>query len=117
MKKRIGGLFLTLSKFCKDWKHKQKKIFTPEFLEEIGFTLVYEKTSEYKSYKIYGCAKDKIGMTHIYWNEDGASVTYFGEKIKPNISMSIRKDADTRYAFNGYVFNKNDVRRLLKLTW
>jgi hypothetical protein len=31
--------------------------------------------------------------------------------------MSIRKDAYTRYAFNGYVFNQDDVRRLLKLTY
>ena len=55
-------------------------------------------------------------MTHIYWNNDGHSVTYFGDKLKPNISFSIRKDADTRYAFNGYVFTQDDVRLLLKLT-
>ena len=93
------------------------KIFTAEFLKEIGFTLVYEKKSQFIPYQIYGCAKDKIGLTHIYWNEEGASCTYFGDKLEPNVSMSIRKDADTRYAFNGYVFNQDDVRRLLKLTW
>jgi hypothetical protein len=43
------------------------KIFTPEFLKEIGFTLVYEKQSEFYPYQIYGCAKDRIGLTHIYW--------------------------------------------------
>ena len=94
-----------------------EKIFTPEFLKEIGFILVYEKISEFKPHKLYGCAKDRIGLTHIYWNEDGASCTYFGEKLEPNIHMSIRKDADTRCVFNGYVFNQDDVRRLLKLTW
>ena len=94
-----------------------KNIFTEEFLKEIGFTLVYLKTSTFKPFNDYGCAKDRIGMTHIYWNNDGASCTYFGEKLEPNIHMSIRKDADTRYAFNGYVFTQDDVRRLLKLTY
>lgn len=56
-------------------------------------------------------------MTYLYWNEEGCSVTYFGEILEPNISLAIRKDGDTRYAFNGYVFNQDDVRRLLKLTW
>lgn len=94
-----------------------EKIFTEEFLEEIGFTLVYGKISEYKPNKPYGCAKDRIGLTHLYWNEEGNSCTYFGEKLEENVSLSIRKDADTRYAFNGYVFSQDDVRRLLKLTW
>jgi hypothetical protein len=76
-----------------------------------------KKISEYKPNKPYGCAVDKIGMTHIYWNEEGNSCTYSGKKLEPNVSMSIRKDADTRYAFNGYVFNQDDVRRLLKLTY
>lgn len=93
------------------------KIFTQEFLDEIGFTLVFEKQSEFKPYQIYGCAKDKIGLTHLYWNEDGHSCTYFGEKLEKNTSLSIRKDADTRYVFNGYVFTQDDVRLLLKLTW
>lgn len=93
------------------------KIFTQEFLDEIGFTLVYEKKSEYAPYKNYGCAKDRIGLTHLYWNEDGHKCTYFGDRLEPNTSFSIRKDGDTRYAFNGYVFTQNDVRLLLKLTW
>lgn len=87
-----------------------EKIFTPEFIKEIGFKLVSEENG-------YGCIVDKIGMTHIYWNEEGVCCTYFREKLEPNISMAIRKDADTRYAFNGYVFNQDDVRNLLKMTW
>jgi len=94
-----------------------EKIFTPEFLKEIGFTLVYEKISEYKPHKPLGKAKDRIGLTYIYWNEAGHSCTYFGEKLEENVSLLITKDGDTRKAFNGYVFNQDDVRRLLKLTW
>ena len=94
-----------------------EKIFTEEFLKEIGFTIVYEKTSDFKPFQIYGCAKDKIGLTHIYWNEDGHHCTYFGDKLEPNTSVSIKKDADTRTAFNGYVFSQDDVRKLLTLTW
>lgn len=92
------------------------KIFTDEFLKEIGFSLVYEKTSEFKPHKIYGCAKDRIGLTHIFWNEEGHSCTYFGDKLEENNSVSIRKDADTRTVFNGYVFSQDDVIRILKLT-
>jgi len=94
----------------------QNKIFTKEFLDEIGFTIIQEKISEFKPNKAYGSAKDKIGLTHIYWNEDGHSCTYFGDKLEPNISMSVRKDADTRYVFNGYVFTQDDVRKILSLT-
>ncbi len=93
------------------------KIFTPEFLKEIGFTLVYEKQSEFYPYQIYGCAKDRIGLTHIYWNTEGCHCTYFGEALPPNTAVGIRKDADTRYVFNGYVFSQDDLRTVLKLTW
>ena len=94
----------------------KNKIFTPEFLKEIGFILINEKPSEYKPYEIYGSAKDKIGMTYIYWNEEGHSCTYFGDKLEPNTSVEIRKDGDTRTVFSGYVFNQEDIRQLLKLT-
>ena len=101
------------------WQEKQNavKIFTPEFLKEIGFTVVSEKRSEYHPFQIYGCAKDRIGLTHIYWNEEGCHCTYFGEALQPNTAVSIRKDADTRTVFNGYVFCQDDVRHLLRLTW
>ena len=92
------------------------KIFTPEFLKEIGFNLVHETKSEYRPFMYYGRAKDKIGMTHILWNEEGHSCTYFGDKLEPNTSVEIRKDGDTRTAFNGYVFSQDEVRLLLKLT-
>ncbi len=94
-----------------------EKIFTPEFIKEIGFVLVYEKNSEFPPYQIYGFIKDRTGMTHIQWNEDGHSCTYFGVPLEQNVSMEIKKDAGTRTAFNGYVFNQDDVRNLLRLTW
>lgn len=92
-------------------------IFTPEFLEEIGFTLVEQKVGKYKPHPTYGVAKDRIGLTYIRWSTEGHSCTYFGDKLEPNTSFEIRKDADTRYAFNGYVFTQDDVRQLLNLTW
>lgn len=89
-----------------------ENIFTPEFLEEIGFNLVSFADG-------YGKAIDKRtnGMTVLSWNCEGHSCTYFGEKLESNISFGIRKDGDTRFAFNGYIFNQDDVRRLLKMTW
>ena len=94
-----------------------EKIFTPEFLKEIGFGLISEKISEFKPNLPYGSAKDRYGMSYIYWNENGYSCTYFGMPLEPNYAMSIRKDGDTRTAFNGYVFNQDDVSTVLKLTW
>ena len=92
-------------------------IFTPEFLKEIGFTLIKEEISKFLPYKAFGSAKDRIGLTHLYWNYGGHSCTYFGEKLEPNASFCIKKDGETRTAFNGYIFSQDDVRRLLKLTW
>jgi len=95
----------------------KEKIFTPEFLEEIGFNLVEESPSKFSPYAIYGEAKDRTGMTVLNWCEAGHSCTYFGEQLDPNTSLSIGKDGGTRFAFNGYVFTQDDVRQLLKLTW
>jgi hypothetical protein len=103
---------------CRNWAVRKKKklqIFTPEFLKEIGFTFV-ETASTKSRPDIYGCAKDKIGLTHLYWNNEGAGVTYFGDKLDPNTYLTIKKDAETRTVFNGYVFTQDDVRQLLKLT-
>jgi len=95
----------------------KEKIFTPEFLEEINFSLIKEEKGKYKPYPLYGSAKDKIGMTILEWCDEGASCTYFGEPLEPNTSFGIKKDGGTRYAFNGYVFTQEDVRNLLNLTW
>ena len=93
-----------------------KSIFTIKFLKEIGFTLISKEKSKYKPYQIYGKAKDRTGMTLISWNEEGASCTYFGDKLEPNNYFCIEKDGGTRIAFNGYVFNQDDVRKILALT-
>ena len=97
----------------------KEDIFTPEFLKEIGFVLVSLKKSDDTKDKFYGHAMDEAtqGMTVLYWNTEGHSCTYFGEDLEPNTSFRIGKDADTWTAFNGYVFNQDDVRRILNLTW
>ena len=94
----------------------KQEIFTDEFLEEIGFILIERKKSEYKPYAIYGKARDKIGMTHIHWCDEGHSCTYFGEKLEPNTSVGVLKDGGTRYAFNGYVYTREDLLKILSLT-
>lgn len=89
------------------------EIFTDEFLESICFKRVVVSGEPQ-----YGKAIDKRtnGMTVLYWNNEGSSMTYFGEKLEKNVTLGIRKDADTRYVFNGYVFSQDEVRLLLKLT-
>ena len=95
----------------------KQEIFTDEFLKEIGFTLISRKQSDFKPYPIYGKAKDRVGMTIIEWCDEGHSCTYFGDKLEPNTSVGILKDGGTRYAFNGYVYNQDDLRKILSLTW
>lgn len=97
----------------------KEKIFTEEFLEEIGFERTY--TSDGSGYELknqYGKAQDKRtkGMTILEWNNEGHSCTYFGEPLESNVSFGIKKDAGTRNAFNGYVYNQEQVKLLLNLT-
>lgn len=95
-----------------------ENFITEELLNELGFKLISLEKSKYsKSEELYGKAIDKIGMTYIYWNTNGNSVTYFGEKLEANIGVLIKKDGDTRTAFNGYCFNVDDFKKVLKLTW
>lgn len=90
-------------------------------LEEAGFNLVeYNvRTDRTEQYSATGKAIDKRtnGMTILYWNTRGHSVTYFGTPLPKNISLNIRKDGDTRNAFNGYIFNPQQLNLLLNLTW
>jgi len=105
----------------------KEKIFTDEFLEEIGFIRQTSYTlrtlqGEIKKHTAnfpYGRAIDKRtnGMTVLTWMNEGASCTYFGEPLESNVYLGIGKDGDTRKAFNGYVFTQDDVRKLLSLTW
>lgn len=94
----------------------KQEIFTDEFLNDIGFTLIEKKKSKYKHYPIYGKAKDRTGMTIIQWCDEGNSCTYFGNKLELT-SVSISKDGDTRPVFNGYVYTQDDLRKILSLTW
>lgn len=99
------------------------KDFIKEVLEDPntfgGFEITSYKESDYlyKKGTWYGMAQDRTGMTVIHWATDGHSCNYFGDKIEPNIVVSIGKDAGTRFAFNGYCFNREDFERVLKLTW
>jgi hypothetical protein len=82
------------------------------FMKEIGFKTVKDDGQ-------YGEAKDirTNGMTVINWNREGRGCTYFGEKLDENIAISIGKDGGTRMAFNGYIFNQNEIKDILKRTW
>lgn len=83
-----------------------------EFMKELGF----KTTKDDGQYGQAKCIKTN-GMTVIYWNREGRSCTYFGEKLEKNIAIEIRKDADTRTAFNGYIFCQSDLKDILKRTW
>ncbi len=82
------------------------------FMKELGFKTI-------KDDGIYGQAKDirTNGMTVIEWNREGRTCTYFGDKLNPNIALSIKKDGGTRNAFNGYIFNERELKDLLIRTW
>lgn len=89
------------------------KIFTKEFLDEIGFQFSKgDENSQYGS----AISKRPKGMKIIDWNNKGASCTYFGDKLEPNVFMGIETDGGTRVLFNGYVFTQDDVRKILELT-
>lgn len=92
---------------------------TTSLLTELGFKLVKYNESDFQTGIYYGVAFDikGNGITQINWCTGGHSVTYFGEKLEENISLSIKKDGGTRHAFNGYVFSPDDLKRVLKLTW
>ncbi len=102
------------------------EIFTDEFLETIGFTGETEydykdfdgKHHRYKIKPPYGRAVSNHpkGMTVLQWNNAGYNCTYLGDALEDNISLTIYKDGGTRTVFNGYVFNKEQVLLLLKLT-
>jgi len=75
--------------------------FIKEVLEECGYTIISHKASEYDPGNVrYGEATK--GMDKATWNEKG---NY----------LRIRKDADTRTAFNGIVRNAQELRVLLEI--
>ncbi|MFT6125817.1 MAG: hypothetical protein ACJAVA_000259 [Flavobacteriaceae bacterium] len=94
------------------------KDFIKEVLEDPS-TFGGFKIISYKEHKgrWYGVAQDRINLTKISWSTWGHSCTYFGKKLDKNISVGIRKDADTRYVFNGYCYTKEDFIKVLNLTW
>lgn len=93
-------------------KVEPEKIFTDEFLDEIDFC----RTRQTKDGCGRAVSKRPNGMTVLEWNNEGHSCTYFGEELESNVSLGVGKDGGTRTAFNGYVFNQEDVKNILRLT-
>lgn len=87
-------------------------VFITEFLTEIGFTQI--PTSGEPQYGKAISNRPK-GKQIIYWNNEGYHCDYFGNKLDRNIIFVIEEDGGTRTAFNGCVYNQNDVRNILKL--
>lgn len=106
-------------KYNKKQKEEEKaknNIFTDEFLKESGYTVTKRERSKFGDKHIYGEAKDRTGMSIINWNESGHSCTYFGAPLESNVSFMLSKDGGTRTAFNGYVYNQEEVKTILRLT-
>jgi hypothetical protein len=89
----------------------------PKTFGNFKITSYKESTYAYMKGTWYGKAQDRTGMTVIGWATDGHGVTYFGKKLEKNITVTIGKDGDTRTAFNGYCFNREDFEKALNLTW
>ena len=107
----------TLKEFYDNQIYQLEDFITPALLDELGFKITsYEQNS---GDHFYGKAVDKRtgGMTVLSWSTRGASCTYFGDRLEPNISLRVGKDGDTRAAFSGYVFNEQDFRKVISLTW
>lgn len=83
-----------------------------EFMRELGFNTIRDDG-------VYGEAIDirTNGMTIINWNREGHSCTYFGDKLESNINLEIKKDGGTRTVFCGYIFNENELKDILRMTW
>lgn len=89
-----------------------KEGLSKEYLKSIGFKVTKDDGQ-------YGEAKEirTNGMTVLHWNREGHSVTYFGEKLEPNIAISLGKDGGTRTAFSGYIFDEKELEYILKRTY
>lgn len=90
---------------------KEFDLFDNDYLDSIGFKVVKDDGQ-------YGEAIDKRsnGMTVMNWNRQGHSVTYFGDSLEKNGAMSLKKDGGTRTAFSGYVFSREHIELIIKLT-
>jgi len=97
-----------------DWYEPVYKTISlsKEFMSKVGF----KTTSDDGVYGEAICVRTN-GMTVINWNREGRNCTYFGEKLEPNIAVTIKKDGGTRTAFNGYIFREDQLGDLLKMTW
>jgi hypothetical protein len=99
----------------KEWQEKATEdFFEKEFIESLGFEVESDDGQYGKAVSTRGCR----GMTVLQWNRHGAHCTYFGDPVeKYNCIFAIKKDGGTRYAFDGYVFSKENIKDLLEMTW
>lgn len=88
-------------------------IFDKDFLKTIGFKVIKDDGQYGEAH----CIRAN-GMTQLNWNRKGHSCTYFGDKLDPNVSvgLTIKKDGGSRTAFNGYVFDREQLELMIKLT-
>jgi hypothetical protein len=94
------------------WDEPDEDIFDKEFIESLGFTVKKDDGQ----YGQASCSRN--GMTVLHWNRSGHHCTYFGDPVVDyNCCFSVKKDGYTRCAFNGYVFSRDDVERILRMTW
>lgn len=95
-----------------------KDFITTEVLSSLEFHLTKYEESDWKIGVFYGTAESLFpkGMTIINWNTRGCSCTYNGDKLQPNIAISVMKDGGTRTVFNGYIFNEEQLKTIINLT-
>lgn len=88
----------------------KKDIFEKEYLKSIGYATV-------KDDGVYGEAHSirPKGKIILNWNREGASVDYFGDKLEKNSFLGIKNDAGTRTCFNGIVYDRSDLEKVLNI--
>lgn len=88
-------------------------IFNKDYMKTIGFKVVEDNGECGKAVDLR-----TNGMTVLSWNRKGPGGTYFGDKFdKKAYYLVIEKDGGTRKAFYGYIFNREDMEKVLSLTW
>lgn len=97
--KKLDGWYLTpVGALVRENLIKAKEdIFEKSFIESLGFIVVKDDGQ-------YGRAETKNDKRILQWNRDG---NWFG----------IREDADTRNAFNGRVYTRDQIRLVNQLVY
>lgn len=86
-------------------------LFEKEYLKSIGYKVTKEDGQCGEAIDI-----KTNGMTKLAWNREGHWCTYFGDKLEKNVSFGLYKDGGTRTAFSGYIYDREQLELILKLT-